>query len=298
MRHILYIINPISGTNTKRNLRSLVEKRTGEAGIAYSIFPSVANADYRFLHDHIRTAKVTDIVIAGGDGTVNQVVSALRHFDLNFGIIPCGSGNGLAYTAKIPRAVGPALDLVFTGKAIPTDGFKLNDRFACMLAGLGFDAKVAHDFAQQPGRGLTNYVKQVVRNFFSANTYSFDITFKENKFNTQAYFISIANSNQFGNNFRIAPKASLRDGLLDIVIITKQNKLKLLLQMLNQFTGKNKLQADALIDHEKAVVYFQAASLQIKNISNAPLHIDGDPVETIKELSVKVKPACFKLISR
>jgi YegS/Rv2252/BmrU family lipid kinase len=295
-RHILYIINPISGTRTKKDLRSLVESKTKKEGIGYSIFPSVASADYSFLHDHIRTNKVTDIVIAGGDGTVSQVIGSLMKFDVNFGIIPCGSGNGLAYAAKIPRSPAAALDIIFKGNAMRTDGFYLNDQFACMLCGLGFDAKVAHDFAQQPGRGLKNYVKLVVRNFFSAKTYEFDITVKGKTFKTDAYFISIANSNQFGNNFTIAPKASLSDGLLDIVIVTKQNKLSWGLQMLGQLGGRNKLQAATLIDHEKAVIYFQTDSLHIKNNSEAPLHIDGDPLETGKEFDIKVKPGCFRLI--
>ena len=106
-----------------------------------------------------------------------------------------------------------------------------------MLCGLGFDAKVAHDFAQQPKRGLITYIKLVVKNFFSAKTYPFEIQLAKQSFTTDAYFISIANSNQFGNNFTIAPKASLSDGLLDIVIVTDQNKLSLLLQTLKQVSG-------------------------------------------------------------
>src|SRR5258705_11443266 len=117
----------------------------------------------------------------------------------------------------------------------------INDQFACMLCGLGFDAKVAHDFAQQPKRGLTTYVKQVVKNFFSAKTFSFELKLNNKTFLTDAYFISIANSNQFGNNFTIAPQASLTDGLLDIVILTSQNKLSMLLQTFKQVSGHSKL---------------------------------------------------------
>ena len=297
MRHILYIINPISGTRKKMNLQEIIESKTRNAGIAFSIFPSVASADYSFLADHIKTNKVTDIVIAGGDGTVSQVIGSLLSFKGNFGIIPCGSGNGLAYAAGIPVQPSAALDVIFKNHALPTDGFLLNDHFACMLCGLGFDAKVAHDFARQPGRGLSNYVKMVVRNFFSAKSYSFIITVNGQSFSTDAYFISIANSNQFGNNFTIAPRASLSDGLLDIVIVTKQNKMKWIMQMLAQVRGANKLQTDAVIDEKKAVIYFQTAAIRIKNLSGAPLHIDGDPAETANKLEVKVKPACFKLLT-
>jgi diacylglycerol kinase (ATP) len=296
MRHIIYIINPKAGTKGKQDLQALIEKQTKEEGIPYSIFPSVASADYSFLLPVIKEHRTTDIVIAGGDGTVSQVVNSLMDTGVQFGIIPCGSGNGLAYAAGIPKQPSKALALVFAGNATAIDGFTINNQFACMLCGLGFDARVAHDFAQQPKRGLGTYVKQVVQNFFSAKPYSFELQVHGKKFQTDAFFISVANSNQFGNNFTIAPSASLSDGLLDIVIVTSQNKLSLLLQTFKQIRGKNKLQPDTAIDKNKAVIYFQTGKLFIKNTSQAPLHIDGDPAETPDMLEVEVKKRCFKLI--
>lgn len=295
-RRIIYIINPISGTRTKKDLREFIEQKTGEAGIPYQVFPSVASGDYSFLLPIIEKEGITDVVIAGGDGTVSQTVGSLLNSPVNFSIIPCGSGNGLAYAAGISKQPRAALDTVFRGKPVATDGFYVNDQFACMLCGLGFDAKVAHDFAQQPKRGLTTYVKEVVKNFLSAKTYPFDIKLNNKKFTTDAFFISIANSNQFGNNFTIAPQASLSDGLLDIVIVTDQNKLSLLLQTFRQVWGQNRVQPDSAINTKKAVVYFQTDKLHIGNTGEAPLHIDGDPAETPAELKIEIRKKCFKLI--
>ena len=296
MRHIIYIINPVSGSRSKNNLRSLIEEKSHARDIPFQVFPSVASGDYSFLLPIIEEYKTTDIVVAGGDGTVSQVVGSLMSENLNFGIIPCGSGNGLAYTAKIPAQAALALDIVFDGKAQATDGFLINNQFACMLCGLGFDAKVAHDFAQQPKRGLSTYIKEVVRNFFHAITYNFEIQVNNALINTEAYFISIANSNQFGNNFTIAPKASLSDGLLDIVIVTHQNKLSMLLQTLMQVTGWNKLQTGTITSNQKGVIYFQTDHLVVRNLSEAPLHIDGEPSETPLELDISIKKKCFRLI--
>lgn len=296
MRNIIYIINPISGTRKKKGLLSFIEKRTTAKGIPFTIFPSVASGDYSFLLPVIKEKKVTDVVIAGGDGTVSQVVGSLMQANVDFGIIPCGSGNGLAYTAKIPKQVNGALDIIFDGKATAIDGFYINNQFACMLCGLGFDAKVAHDFSQQPRRGLTTYIKQVFRNFFSAKTYMFELKVNGHSFKTEAFFISIANSNQFGNNFTIAPMASLSDGLLDIVIVTSQNKLSMVLQTLAQLRGRNKLQTDTAAIKQKAVIYFQTDDLSVINHSEAPLHIDGDPAETPEKLRIDVKKKCFRLI--
>jgi YegS/Rv2252/BmrU family lipid kinase len=295
-RHIIYIINPIAGTKTKKGLQSFIEERTKENGVSFIVFPSVASGDYSFLHSVIEENKTTDIVIAAGDGTAGRVINSLMNFGLNFGIIPCGSGNGLAYGAKIPKQAGKALDIVFKGNTSLIDGFYINDHFSCMLCGLGFDAKVAHDFAQQPKRGLITYIKMVVKNYFSAKTYPFEIQLANQSFKTNAYFISIANSNQFGNNFTIAPKANLSDGLLDIVIATDQKKLSLLIQTLRQVRGKNPLQSNSITASQKGLIYFQTDKLAIINPSQAPLHIDGDPAETSEKFQIAVKKKCFKLL--
>lgn len=296
MRHLLYIINPISGTGNKNNLRKRVEEKTKAAGMAYSIFPSVDDGNYSFLDDIIQQRQVTDIVIAGGDGTISQAIFSLKKWNLPFGLIPCGSGNGLAFSAGIPKNAGKALDIIFKGHHQLTDAFNVNKGFACMLVGLGFDAQVAHDFARGAKRGLTSYIQKTVANFFSAKAYPFTLTINDKKLKTEAFFISIANSNQFGNNFKIAPKALLTDGLLDIVIVTKQNKLSLFLQTLRQVAGFNDIAEKNLPDQKGSVIYFQTTKLSIFNGLEAPMHIDGEPVETRKRLDIQILPQCFKLL--
>lgn len=295
-RNIIYIINPIAGVRAKEGLQHFIEEKTSQQKIPFQVFPSVSSGDYSFLHPFIKEQKVTDVVIAGGDGTVSQVVSSLMHFDLNFGIVPCGSGNGLALAAGISKQPAKALEQVFSGKASKIDGFSVNGIFACMLCGLGFDAQVAHDFSRQPKRGVGTYIKQVFKNLLSAKTYSFELQLHDLKFETEAFFISIANSNQFGNNFTIAPRASLSDGLLDIVIATNQNKLSLILQTLKQVAGLNKLQPQTFIRQKKGIIYFQTAHLSIINKTQAPLHMDGDPAETPGKLKIEIKKKCFRLI--
>lgn len=295
-RKIIYIINPISGTGGRRNLYKIVERRSNEAGISFQIFPSVESGDYGFLKKIIEEEQITDIVIAGGDGTVSQVVGSLHKTGVNFGIIPCGSGNGLALAAGISKKADKALDVIFAGHSEPTDGFVLNGQFACMLSGLGFDAKVAHDFAKQPKRGLSTYIKQVFRNFFHAKSYRFRITSEKKQLDIEAYFISIANANQFGNHFTIAPKASLSDGLLDIVIMASPHKLAVLWQTLQQVGGFTPLKDPSQINPRKGVIYFQTEKISIENLSQAPLHIDGDPAETPDTIEVKVRKQVFRLL--
>ncbi|MCZ2458286.1 MAG: YegS/Rv2252/BmrU family lipid kinase [Chitinophagales bacterium] len=295
-RKIIYIINPISGTRVKTGLEKMIVQKTNTAGIPFEIFPSVASGDYSFLHPVIREKKITDVVIAGGDGTVSQVINGLMQHDVNFGIIPCGSGNGLAFAAKIPRRPERALDIIFKGKAIATDGFNINEHFSCMLAGLGLDAKVAYDFTQQSTRGLKTYIRLVIRNFFSVKPFSFEIELNKTKLELDAFFISIANSNQFGNNFKIAPKASLHDGLLDIVIATRQTKISFFLQTLRQITGLVDLQSETVVSKNKSLIYFQTKGLTIFNRSSAPFHIDGEPAEIPDKLKIGIREKCFRLL--
>jgi len=295
-RKIIYIINPVSGTKSKSDLQKFVEAETKEKGLPFFTFPSVADGNYSFLHSVIKEEKITDVVIAGGDGTISSVVGSLLKEDVDFGIIPCGSGNGLAHTAKISKQPAKALDIIFNGRSSAIDGFFVNDRFACMLAGLGFDAKVAHEFADHPKRGLMTYAQLTLKNFFSINPFRFELRFENRVLDIDAFFMSIANSNQFGNNFTIAPKASLSDGLLDIVIVTSQNKVSFVLQTLKQVAGWNVLEASSVVTKKNGVIYFQTDKLDIIIHSKAPLHIDGDPAETPGKLAIEIKKKCFRLI--
>ena len=133
-------------------------------------------------------------------------------------------------------------------------------------------------------------------NYFKSKPYSFIIKSKEKEIETSAFFICIANSNQFGNNMKIAPRASLSDGLLDIVIVKKMSKLMLPFSILAQFAGINALQKINDYADKRNIIYFQTPSLTIKNLSAAPFHIDGDPKDTAKEFKIKVVRNAIKLI--
>ncbi len=293
-RKLIYLINPVSGTREKNSLKDIIESKTKIAKLSYEILPTLASGDYRFLEQKIDEEKITDIVVCGGDGSVNQVVHSLAHKPVNFGIIPLGSGNGLALAANIPKNIDKALEIIFTGKPKDVDGFMVNNQFACMLCGLGFDAVVAHEFALQSKRGLGTYASLTTKKFFSAKGYSFAIQANKISFNANASFISIANSNQFGNNFTIAPQALLADGLLDIVIVKNVAKPFLLFNVVKQIlAGKLKKVENSL---NAPVIYFQTDEITIKNTDDAPMHIDGEPKETMKSLKIKVLPKYFRLL--
>lgn len=295
-RNFLFFINPISGTANKAALLEFIETSMRAEQLNYAIEHTNANGNYSYLPSKIKEEQITDVVICGGDGSINQVGNYLVGINVRIGIIPRGSGNGLAFSLGIPKNKEKALKIILDGYAAKIDAFQINDRFSCMLCGLGFDAKVAHEFAKASSRGLKTYTKLTLSNWVFAKSYRFSIFSEGQLLLTEAYFINIANANQFGNNIRIAPKASLSDGKLDIIIVNKMNRIRLLGHVLRQLLAGNPVTIKEARKKKKAVQYIQTSSLKIVNDMMAPLHIDGEPAETAKEFDIRVIPLALNLV--
>ena len=135
-RKFIYFINPISGTSGKVLLLEIIKKKTAEKNIPFEIMHTNAAGEYEYLKEKIAAENITDIIVCGGDGTVNQIADALLGITVNIGIVPMGSGNGLAFAAKIPKRIHKALEVIFAGKAAFIDSFYINNKFSCMFAAL------------------------------------------------------------------------------------------------------------------------------------------------------------------
>jgi diacylglycerol kinase (ATP) len=295
-RKLVYLINPISGTRKKTSLRDIIIQKTEAEGLAFEILETRLDGNYSFLKEKIFREKITDIIVCGGDGSVSIIASVLLDVDVAVGIIPMGSGNGLALAAGIPTAPSRALKIIFNGRSEYIDGFSINGKFSCMMCGMGSDAQIAHDFASKKTRGLKTYLKLSALHYFRSRPFSFTIQTKEKTFDTNAFFICVANSNQFGNHVTIAPKASLNDGLFDIVVVNKMSKLTLPFYLLHQIAGINALQEMNNYRKNKSITYFQTSEATIINHSDAPLHIDGEPQPLTKKIELKIIPNAFRLI--
>ena len=295
-RKILYFINPISGTKNKNVLIERLSEKTTQQNIPFEIINTNKEGNYSFLKTKIKEDNITDIVICGGDGTVSTICSFLIGKNVNIGIIPMGSGNGLAYAAGISPKLNNALNIVFRGNTEVIDGFLVNEKFSCMLSGTGFDALVAHDFASVKKRGLFTYILKCFKYFFNSQTFRFTVEVNGQQIKTEAFFISIANSNQFGNYVTIAPMASLSDGLLDIIIVNKMNKLKLVYALIRQILmGKIASLSEENLNN-KDIIYLQSESCNIYNHNLAPMHIDGEPVDTEEHIKIKIVKNAIRLI--
>ncbi len=294
-RRFLFLVNQKAGTRSKDGLIDYLKQRTNEAGIQYEFLTNMVDASTEVLQQKLHAYNATDLVVCGGDGTVNLGAQAVIDTNINLGVIPVGSGNGLARSAGISTKPGAALRTILKGRIEKTDAFLINDKFSCMLSGIGLDAAVAHSFAKGNGRGLYNYTLKSISEFIKASPFHFTLKTDSLIIDSQAFFISVANSNQFGNNFTIAPKASLHDGLLDVVIVKKMWKLKMLYAIGKQLTAGYNLHQGGNTDNEE-IIYLQTTSLTITNPSLAPLHIDGDPTDSSALINIKILPAAFNLL--
>jgi YegS/Rv2252/BmrU family lipid kinase len=293
-RKILFFINPVSGTKNKLVLEKKIIARCEERDIAFQILFTSKEGDYQFLRDKVKDEEITDIVICGGDGSIRPFIAALLNVEVNIGILPLGSGNGLAMSARIPRSVNKALEVIFTGSPIVADAYTINGEICCHLSGLGFDAKVAHSFAQKKKRGLNTYISEFIKNFIKVKPFAFEVFLNDQWEKVNAFCICIANSNQFGNNFKIAPRASICDGLLDIIIAQKTSRVNALFQLLKHISSGKVINASA--NKSKTILYYQAKNIKVKNVQHALLHVDGDPVPTPKIVEAQILPAAFRLI--
>lgn len=299
-RRILYFVNPISGTRKKDNLIRQIELTTSNWKVAYEILPSVQDGNYKHLSTKIQQEGITDVVICGGDGTIHPIAAALLDVKgIRIGIIPMGSGNSLALAAKLPFKTKKALEVILQGKTMAIDGVRINDTYSFMLAGIGLDGQIAHDFAKASQRGLATYIKLSLKRFMRQKSFPVTIKSRNFTFSGNVFMVCIANSNQFGNQFTIAPKASLSDGLLDIIVVKKMPKIAVLWHMMRQLAGFNPVIDTSKRENffqKKGFLYFQTSQVAVLNPAAAPLHIDGETAGAPDNIEVEILPKVIHLI--
>ncbi len=219
-KHILFIVNPISGGKSKIGFKELLNNY-----LDTNIYDfEVVEAQYPKHAQEIVQAnsQSADIIVAvGGDGTINEVAQEVCKTDLLMGIIPMGSGNGLARHLGVPLKPAQAIKALNTAQVQKIDTAMLNDCFFVSVAGVGFDSEVAKGFDQSKGRGFWNYLRVGMQSFFSYKEQAYTIQIDGREIKRSAFMITIANSNQFGYNTKISPLASVQDGFLDVCILRK-----------------------------------------------------------------------------
>ncbi len=287
-KRILFVVNPISGGKKKTAFNKQVLevldlekfdptfKITDHANHAFELGKSAIEEGY-------------DAVVAvGGDGTINELGSAILGTDMPLGIIPEGSGNGLALYLGIPLNESAAIRRINRFETTAVDTGVVNGRHFFNIAGLGFDASVSDRFAADNIRGPIGYLRSAINvlSDFQPSTYTLTIDGKE--YRKEAFMVSVANSPQYGNNAYIAPQASINDGLLDVCIV-KKFPLYLFPKMVFHLFTKS-------ADQSEYVEIIPGKEIIILRDGNGPVHVDGEPVEMGEKLEITIQPKSLKII--
>jgi len=288
MKKVLYIVNPISGVGKQKIMEKMLVKYNA-SHINYKI-EYTKYAKHAIELTKQNCDKYDAIVVVGGDGSVNEVGQELINTNTAFGIIPTGSGNGLARHLKIPLKIRDAILNINNFNVVTLDSASINDTFFINVAGIGFDALIAHKFAKYGKRGFSSYIKITSKEFKHFTPKKIDITIDGNKIKDEIFLLSIANGSQFGNNAYIAPTASMNDGLLNVTSLKKFPLISAPKLAYKLFTKK--------IDKLRFSKVYKAKHIIIEQEGKILVHIDGEPVTFTDKIEIKIIPNSLKIIAQ
>ncbi|HWZ04737.1 MAG TPA: diacylglycerol kinase family protein [Mucilaginibacter sp.] len=284
----LFIINPISGGKKKEGVPDLIEKHLDAKALTpVIVFSDSVSHARQIAKDAVN--KFGTVVAVGGDGTVNEIASAIVGTDTKLGIVPFGSGNGLSRFLHIPMDPVKAIQTLSAEHVEVIDSATLNGRPFFNMAGMGFDAHIAEVFSHDKKRGFITYIKSSFEeiNKYKPEFYQLEIDGK--LYEREAFMLSFANSSQYGNDAHISPHASVQDGLLDVCVI-KQFPLWRFPEMGIRMVTKT-------ADKTKYVEIIRGKHIHIKRIGPGPVHLDGEPRMEGAEVTVEIVPASLKVIT-
>ncbi len=288
MKNIAFIINPIAGTINKRRLPKVIEKELDSAIWATDVvFTEYKGHATELAAQYVRLG-FDAVVAVGGDGTVSEVAAGLRDSSTALGIIPIGSGNGLARHLNIPLRVPRAIQMLNHCEPIQIDYGLVGDKPFFCTCGCGFDAHISETFAAAGKRGLKTYVEEIVKNIFTFEPEHYHLIGEDIDLETDAFLITFANANQWGNAAYIAPNASLQDGKMDIVIVSRFPILAAPSLALQLFTKT--------IDKDVFINTIRTREITLKRTEAGAFHCDGDPTTQGKDIRIKIVPDGLRVL--
>lgn len=287
---LLFIINPISGPGkgNKTNLKVLIDRTIDKQVYDYDIaFTEYANHATE-LANKAKNGGYDCVVAIGGDGTINEVARAVLHSPACLGVVPSGSGNGLARHLKIPLDTTRALEALNNAKEITIDTGLLNDHPFLCTAGVGFDAHIGKVFAESDRRGFMTYLKKTVTEFSGYKNKHYRIELEDIAMDKHAFIVAFANAGQYGNNAHISPYSDIQDGLLDLCVVKNFPKASVFSMGVRLFNKS--------LPSSKYVETYSFKELSMHIGENQPVHIDGEPFMMEGEVHVKIVPASLKVM--
>ncbi|RYY34893.1 MAG: diacylglycerol kinase family lipid kinase [Sphingobacteriaceae bacterium] len=286
-KKVLFIVNPVSGGKKKDGVPQLIKNYLDAEAFESEFIFSTGVAHAR----QIAKGAIGDydiITAVGGDGTVNEVASAIVGSETILGIIPYGSGNGLSLFLGLPLGIEKAVATLNAQRIETIDSAKLNGQSFFNMAGMGFDAHISDLFAHNKTRGFYSYFKSSVKEIlgYKAQHYHLDIDGKE--YERDAFMLSFANSSQYGNNAHVSPKASVQDGLIDVCVVKPFP--------LYRFPELGIRMFNKTADRSPYVEIIRGKNIHVKRTASGPIHLDGEPQVIGTEADIQILPKSLKVI--
>lgn len=287
-KHITFIINPRAGVEREKEIRSAIKAQLNEFLYSYDI----QYTQYAKHGTELARAAAANgayaVVAVGGDGSVNDIVKGLAGSDTALAIIPKGSGNGMARTMKIPLDTYAAMKVINAGKIKTIDIGYANESMFISNAGVAFDALISKKFAKSEKRGFGVYSWLVTKYMWLYKPWKFRIVIDGEEIHERAFMVTVANGQQFGYNFRIAPMASYTDGLLDLVIIRSFPKVLGGLIALRAMRGN--------ITDSPYVAHRRAKEIVVSHPDLKLMQTDGDAHPCESEIKFTIHQGAQKVI--
>ena len=288
-KKIVFIMNPISGTSDKKDIPYLIEELLDKEQFDYSIRETEYAGHAYEIAKESKEQGIDIVVAVGGDGTVNEVGRALVHSNTALGIIPTGSGNGLARHLLIPMKIKGAIQVLNDCEITDLDYGIINDHPFFCTCGVGFDAFISEKFAEAGKRGPITYLENILKEGLKYEPETYEIEAENGTIKKKAFLISCANASQYGNNAYIAPQASMSDGMIDVIIMEPFDALEasqISIEMFNKTLDKN-----------NKIKTFRSKEIKIYRKAPGVIHYDGDPIDTGKEIVVTLKEKGIKILT-
>ncbi|NDK56660.1 diacylglycerol/lipid kinase family protein [Pontibacter fetidus] len=285
---IRFIINPVSGTRSKVDVAARVKLNLDHSKHDHDI----VYTDYAGHATELAAAAAADgfaiVVAVGGDGTVNEVARGLLHTNTALGILPKGSGNGLARHLQLPLKLDNAIKALNTGQISEIDSGTINDVPFFTTSGIGFDAYISSVFAGNKKRGLKTYVELVLKEVRAYKHLPVKVTINSTELETDCFVMAFANAAQYGNNAYIAPLADIRDGLLDVCLVRQLDFVKAINLSYCMLTRQ--------LANVQSAEYFKTTGVHVQTEQPMMFHADGEYKGKATEFEVKLNPLSLKVV--
>ena len=288
-KKIVFILNPISGTHSKKEIPDLIDKLIDHEQFDYDLKLTEYAGHAAEIAKQCATEGIDVVTAIGGDGTVNEVARSLVHSQTALGIIPCGSGNGLARHLCLPLDVKKAIQILNACCIEDFDYGVINDLPFFCTCGMGFDAFISLKFAEAGKRGPITYVENVLKEGLKYQPETYEVEDESGARKYKAFLIACANASQYGNNAYIAPGATMKDGEMDVIIMEPFDALE-----------APQIAADLFmktLTNNSKIKTFRTKRLHITRSEPGAIHYDGDPIMTGKDIDVHIEPQGIRILT-